>query len=237
MRERFHAWRSVLVLVSLLGLLLIGCAPSQENPGTSFNSGDTAASAFDAGSAPAPVSNGSPGEAIKVHGHWTIEVRNPDGTIAEVRDFENALLGGTGAETLAKVLGRQYSVGGLTIQLYADAPGNCPFRLDGGQHGYIVESAYPSSETYFFKNLVLNVPAAPDPNANKLVLSGTATAIRAGNISQVDTAVKRLDPSSPPSGTYPAPGAGHALTRTTLASMVNLSAGQQVAVTVVISFS
>src|SRR2546423_15522419 len=30
-------------------------------------------------------------EGIKVHGHWTIEVRNPDGTLVTHREFENAL--------------------------------------------------------------------------------------------------------------------------------------------------
>ncbi len=30
-------------------------------------------------------------EGIKVHGHWTIEVRNPDGTVVSQTEFENAL--------------------------------------------------------------------------------------------------------------------------------------------------
>ena len=33
-------------------------------------------------------------EGIKVHGHWTIEVRNPDGTLAARREFENSLSSG-----------------------------------------------------------------------------------------------------------------------------------------------
>jgi len=32
-----------------------------------------------------------PSEGIKVHGHWKIVVRNPDGSIASSREFENAL--------------------------------------------------------------------------------------------------------------------------------------------------
>jgi hypothetical protein len=31
-----------------------------------------------------------PQEGIKVHGHWVIEVRNPDGKVATRREFENA---------------------------------------------------------------------------------------------------------------------------------------------------
>ena len=30
-------------------------------------------------------------EGIKVHGHWTIEVRNPDGKVVTHTEFENAL--------------------------------------------------------------------------------------------------------------------------------------------------
>lgn len=37
---------------------------------------------------------GREGEGIHVHGHWVIEVRNPDGTLAQRREFENALADG-----------------------------------------------------------------------------------------------------------------------------------------------
>lgn len=42
-------------------------------------------------------------EGIKVHGHWTIEVRNSDGTVVTHREFENSLMSG-GATTLASFL-------------------------------------------------------------------------------------------------------------------------------------
>jgi hypothetical protein len=32
------------------------------------------------------------GEGIKVHGHWVIDVRNPDGTLAQHKDFQNSLV-------------------------------------------------------------------------------------------------------------------------------------------------
>ena len=37
------------------------------------------------------------GEGIKIHGHWVIDVRNPDGTLAAHRDFHNSLVTLTGA--------------------------------------------------------------------------------------------------------------------------------------------
>ena len=34
---------------------------------------------------------GGMGEGIKVHGRWTIEVRNPDGSLASRHEFQNDL--------------------------------------------------------------------------------------------------------------------------------------------------
>jgi hypothetical protein len=44
--------------------------------------------------APAAKRAGGAREGIKVHGHWTIEIRNPDGTLASRSEFENSLQGG-----------------------------------------------------------------------------------------------------------------------------------------------
>ena len=46
---------------------------------------------------------GSEQEGIRVHGHWVIEVRNPDGAITARREFENSLQS-TGASALASFL-------------------------------------------------------------------------------------------------------------------------------------
>lgn len=43
-------------------------------------------------------------QTITVHGHWTLDVRNPDGTLAQHRDVENSLVD-TGRVMLAKALG------------------------------------------------------------------------------------------------------------------------------------
>lgn len=62
---------------------------------------------------------GGPQEGIKVHGHWTITVRNPDGTIASTREFENALLQGTagGAELLTALLTGSHTPGGWQVEV------------------------------------------------------------------------------------------------------------------------
>src|SRR5258706_7693050 len=49
------------------------------------------------------ASKGGPNEGIKVHGHWTIEVRNPDGMLVTHREFENGLVApGTLVQFLAR---------------------------------------------------------------------------------------------------------------------------------------
>lgn len=49
-----------------------------------------------------PAGDGSH-EGIKVHGHWTIDVRNPDGALITHREFENSLVSG-GSFVLANCL-------------------------------------------------------------------------------------------------------------------------------------
>jgi hypothetical protein len=66
--------------------------------------------------------HGGQHEGIKVHGHWTIEVRNPDGALVAHREFENSLQGGPGgrANFLSSVLSRQNTVGNWIIFLSAN---------------------------------------------------------------------------------------------------------------------
>src|SRR5687767_7580490 len=44
-----------------------------------------------------PSSPSGPKEGIKVHGRWTIDIRNPDGKLVSRRDFKNALTANGGA--------------------------------------------------------------------------------------------------------------------------------------------
>jgi hypothetical protein len=63
-------------------------------------------------------------EGITVHGHWTIEVRNPDGTVVKHVEFENSLAGGggsAGSNLLAGLLSGLYTPGPWVIVLYGGA--------------------------------------------------------------------------------------------------------------------
>jgi hypothetical protein len=56
-------------------------------------------------------------EGITVHGHWTIEVKNPDGTRASRVEFENSLVQPGGAEDLTLLLIGADVPGGYTVTL------------------------------------------------------------------------------------------------------------------------
>ncbi len=222
MTKRFHLGFSVLLLSLLLSMMtLTGCTASESK------------------TTPAPVSSpaGAPQEGIKVHGHWIIEVRNPDGTPAEYREFDNAFNTSVGADLLVKILSRQNSVGAWRVHLGSSGT-DFPF-LDGSTPaaGWLLESGDTATTLLsltgnnVFRPLILT--ARED---HTLELRGTATAHRDGSIRSVWTWLSRAPATEPPSATYTGSLAGN-FASTTLSSPVNLTAGQQVVVSVVISFS
>ena len=65
---------------------------------------------------PKPAKPGS--EGIKIHGHWKIVVKNPDGTVASATEFENSLVTpGNGDVVLAQLLAGQVAWGGMDIRI------------------------------------------------------------------------------------------------------------------------
>ena len=59
-------------------------------------------------------------EGITVHGHWIIEVKNPDGKLVSHTEFENALQP-TGANALTGLLSGQYVSGGFEVGISTSA--------------------------------------------------------------------------------------------------------------------
>ena len=183
-----------------------------------------------------------PKEGIQVHGHWTIDVLNPDGTLAEHREFENALAGSTASTMLCDILGRLNCAAGWTIDLSGTTGGaNSAFRFSKTM---IYESSSPTNldtDLGYFKTLTVSVPTSGDNNG-KLVLSGTATAYQDGQFNTVTTTITEESNQD-----LPAPVYWHGTTDLshwmvpftvkTLSDPISLSAGQEVLVTVVISFS
>jgi hypothetical protein len=220
MKRRLHYSVAALVLVLVCVFVLgsNGCLGSPQEPADQL----------------ASVPDGA-GEGIAVHGHWVIEVKNPDGTLVERREFENALVPGFGAPTLAKILSRTNSVGGWKITLYGVPVTQSPFLTETSTRteGVLVESTYTRTYPYYFNNLTVSLSA----DTNGCVLSGTVTAAINGNIGRVKTHVIMLPSSQPPSSIYTGGVSTNDVTETTLASPISLTAGQLVTVTVTFSFS
>jgi len=78
-----------------------------------------------------PESGGGMHEGIKVHGHWTIEVRNPNGKLLSHTEFENSLYSpGTTGYPYAFLV-RGYSVGEWGILLGSSSSSPCTATLNG----------------------------------------------------------------------------------------------------------
>jgi hypothetical protein len=176
--------------------------------------------------------NGAQSEGIKVHGQWTIDVLNPDGSLASHHDFKNAL-DSFGARRLAEMLARLQSPGVWNIGLWqvGTARKPCPSYFNGACVIGEVGSTDPEAQ---FKTMTVLVPAS-GPNEGKLVLSGTATVEADGDIYTVYT-----DRGYCAGNVAPANCAAYrdsTFTRKDFASPIVVLAGQIVQVTVVISFS
>lgn len=130
---------------------------------------------------------GGPREGIKVHGHWTIEVKNADGSFASRHEFENAL-DGMGAAALAQMLARNQVPGEWGVVLWQVGSGlrmPCPSYFNGACVIGEVGGNDPAAQ---FKTLTVSVPTT-GPNAEKLVFSGHATAEADGDIARIYTQV------------------------------------------------
>jgi len=147
-------------------------------------------------------------DKLTVHGQWTIVVHNKRGKVVARRHFENALVPG-GAGLLSQLLSRQISAGSWGVNI---------------GFGAIVDATNSASDSPpFYKNLV--VSATPTSNVT---------------INNVDT---YLGSCSGAPGSCTSNPAGTQFTHKTLDGLngdpaaVNVAAGQQVAVTVKLSFS
>ena len=161
-------------------------------------------------------------EGIKVHGHWTIEVRNPDGRLVAHREFENSLAGG--GQLLSALLYCLHVAvptppsATWAIRLFG-SPAPCSNSISGG------------CEISQGPNLKISLPGVGQPNQGAFVLSGSITATTSSSITSIVTAVFVNAP-----GTGPSNGVLN-FTGTQLQTQVSVGASQIIQVSVVISFS
>jgi len=180
-------------------------------------------------------------QGIKVHGHWVIDVRNPDGTLAAHRDFENSLVGAN--DMLGFLYGSEV-MSDLAVYLGSSTP---PCNVSSSYYCDLVHnlSVLPASARCGYDYCVTGLTITPTFGQNPaLVLAGNMTATQAGSITTVGTFIGLCgSPTSTPTTTSPSScAAGNnqygygALTQTSITS-VAITSGQIIQVTVTITFS
>jgi hypothetical protein len=163
-------------------------------------------------------------DGIKVHGHWTIDVMNPDGSLAGHYEFENALANHLGASTfLNGVLARTKRVGRWQVSLPDSNGQPLIWVVEPGTPGFAADS----------QTLAVTTPTT-GPNAGKLVLSGNGTAPRAAQINFVQS---QTDDCPPPGEAGACTTSAFAFSQKNLTTAIPVAQGQIVQLTVVFSFS
>lgn len=166
-------------------------------------------------------------QAVAVRGHWTITVREPDGSLAHRHEFENAFVG---ERTVTRIFRRDVKPGHWAVNVTPDGP-----MCNPGSSDIVICSIFEEgSRAGEFRNLTL----APHTRDAGFTLAGHFVADRAGNVLRVETQVNLCplrqsyrDCSRPD---LRRPGA---FTRTTPPSPIAVEAGQIVQVRVDIDFS
>jgi hypothetical protein len=198
-------------------------------------------------------------QGIKVHGHWVIDVKNPDGTLAAHREFENSLTGaGQGQLLLGGLLSGYYVAGDYAIELGSNicAPaGKCAIIVSQtGQPG-----SYLCSQAECYPTLKYTYNLAPTTGNQidaYMVMSGSAVPDETGTLDTVSTVYNVCDfangysgsgaPVLPTGVTSVAPssciGTNNSafistFTSTTVTPSISITRGQSISVTVTISFS
>ena len=166
--------------------------------------------------------SGGPHEGIKVHGHWVIEVRNPDGSFASRTEFENSLVPSDASPFLSKLLARKASVGSWAISL-AGTGGPCMVIFP-------IVGLAPGPCVFFEPALV------PSVIGDALQLAGTTTVTQNGTIAAVATLFRQCDVTIDPVASCPNE-VDATFTSRTLATAQPVTAGQLVQVTVTINFN
>jgi hypothetical protein len=204
------------------------------------------------------MSNGSINQGVKLHGHWVIDVRNPDGTLVEHRDFENSLE--PSAQGLLIGLLSGYLVPGDYMIVMGPLTGNgacvATYQFCGLVRSLSTEPALGYCGVYYCAtglNYTYNLGTlGAGTGPFSMVLAGSITANQTGTIGSVFTVISTcanigfstvtnpssIETSSPAScvtQTSPEPWYGP-LSQANI-TPIAVNSGQIVQVTVTITFS
>lgn len=226
-----------IVRAALILALVAGIASVTQAQGPAAQSGAAAIGANRAEEKGSRATSPSqPQQGIKVHGDWTIVIRNEDGSVASRHEFKNALVPSLGGQLLLRVLRHDSSVGEWVISIQG-TPGPCDRTVAAPGPGNCIFTQLSKTDTNQFPNLTLAIPQS-GPDAGKLVLTGSAKAARVSQFTAVTTFIEECPASVAPAnfctGNFPQ------LTFTFQAigsQNITVVANQTIDVTVVISFS
>jgi len=170
-------------------------------------------------------------EGIKVHGDWTIVIRNQDGTVASRHEFKNAL---ANFAILPQILAHGGGVG----QWEVDVDGNFPARpcatgpLPSGISIPIACSLFETTGSPTFGSLTVTA------SATNLTVRGSVQAANAAQLGTVFTKFNLCLPPQTPSATCTNGGGTVGFTGKDISSLnIQVAPNQTIDVTVVISFS
>jgi len=180
-------------------------------------------------------------EGIKVHGHWIIEVRDPDGKLVSHNEFENKLIS---PAFVSSLLTGADSIGTWEVDLGAST-GSAPC----GVVCAIVQSTSlfnsicttPPAASNYECGLTVTVPTS-GASAGDIVLTGSAIATHAGSINVVSSDViicsNTVSPALCDHGAGGTKGLPYGFTGTTgfPGSPISVALGQTMTVSVTISF-
>jgi hypothetical protein len=177
---------------------------------------------------------GSPSEGITVHGHWTVDVLNPDGSLAEHREFENALAV-DGRYLLSTILAGKLTPGPWLIMIDGT---NSPCKYQNTNSSCMIcePGDNDATKSNFFSNLTVNF--ASTSTTTTLLFNGSITVTNTSNIDKVYTYLRHCGPnishedcngSNIVSGFYN-------FTNAVLSPTIAVQAGQIIQVSIVISF-
>lgn len=259
-----------LAVLSLLFLGLAGVCMAQASAASATADGPAAvapqAQPVAQPAQTAPTSKRAPKgnhEGITVHGHWIIEVRNPDGKLVSHTEFENSLAPSQGALLLGWLLFGSEVPGGYLVQMGTPTGGPCTVLAGYSGSCLLIGSVISPEPTGFgdgltgcgaggTKPISAAGPCFPLSAANNgpsgFTLSGTAVASTSVSITNVYTYVVACpgggagsgvagSDTTSPNACAQTQGIALPLTAATLTTPVTISAvGQLISVNVQISF-
>ncbi len=215
-----------------------------------------------AGALAASHQNGaaSVNQGLKMHGHWIIDIKNPDGTLAHHHEFENSI---------------QYDGQNYLIGLMSGYGAAGPWEIYFTNVGATTAGSPCNTGTYPYCAIVYSTTTMPGQYACSLYtcaggltitptfgvgptlkLSGSITATQTGSVGFVGTGMNACGQTGVAFGAYPtaistvSPATcytspyggptndfGGTATSTTLGTPISVAGGQIIQVTVVLSFS